>query len=211
MKRFYFVRHGESDSNVGGILAGASTPLTTKGYEQARFIAARATKLPIEVIISSPMLRAHETARCIAEATGKDIELSELFVERKHPTEQFGKGSNDPEAVKIEDVVLEHFGEEGYRYSDEENFDDLKGRALKAMKFLENRPENHILIASHAFFLRIFVGTVFFGKDLSGYEANRMVRTLKTQNTALTIFDYDVEDKRSHWRIFTLNDHAHLG
>jgi len=71
MKRIYFVRHGESESNAGGIRSGPDTPLTQRGYEQAEQIARRCANLPVEVLISSSMLRAQETAKIISEKIGK--------------------------------------------------------------------------------------------------------------------------------------------
>jgi broad specificity phosphatase PhoE len=40
MKTFYFVRHGQSQSNAGPIREGADSPLSPDGYIQANFIAA---------------------------------------------------------------------------------------------------------------------------------------------------------------------------
>src|SRR5438067_11064146 len=70
MKTVYLVRHGESETNAGNIMFGKSAKLTARGHEQAKFIAQRCARLPIEVIISSGFLRADETARYIVDAVG---------------------------------------------------------------------------------------------------------------------------------------------
>ena len=90
MKTVYLVRHGESSANVGATkyFEGAESPLTEKGTEQARYIAERCTKLPIDLLVASTVKRAQQTASAISERINKPITSSELFVERmtQHPS-----------------------------------------------------------------------------------------------------------------------------
>ena len=79
MKTIYFVRHGESEGNVGHIRQTADTPLTDEGRRQAVTIADRAARLDFECIVSSTMERARQTAYPILERTAKPIEYSELL------------------------------------------------------------------------------------------------------------------------------------
>ena len=79
MKTIYFVRHGQSEGNVSAVYQTVSSPLTEGGKRQARFIAERCSKLPIEAVVSSTQLRAKETASIIAEKTGHTVEFSDLF------------------------------------------------------------------------------------------------------------------------------------
>ena len=51
MTTVYLVRHGESETNAGTIMFGKSAKLTARGHEQAKFIARRCARLPVEVII----------------------------------------------------------------------------------------------------------------------------------------------------------------
>lgn len=58
----WLVRHGQSTSNAGLAAAGhAEVPLTARGLEQARALAARVDRSP-GLLIVSPFLRARETA-----------------------------------------------------------------------------------------------------------------------------------------------------
>src|SRR5581483_5723923 len=73
MKKLYFIRHGESVSNVERWHAGRiDTPLTERGRQQAREAGkkAKAQKLHFDLIVSSPLSRALETARIIAKEIG---------------------------------------------------------------------------------------------------------------------------------------------
>lgn len=60
--RVTLIRHGESLANVGGTTANpARIPLTPRGHEQARMVAARFSQAP-DRIVCSPFLRVEETA-----------------------------------------------------------------------------------------------------------------------------------------------------
>ena len=63
-KSFYFVRHGESEHNQRGLVAGGKTdsPLTEKGIAQALDLKDKILAVGIEHLISSPMVRAKKTA-----------------------------------------------------------------------------------------------------------------------------------------------------
>ena len=69
----YFTRHGETFWNVENKICGATDiALTPRGHAQAetlgRMLAAQ--DLPVDLILSSPLSRALDTARHIAAATG---------------------------------------------------------------------------------------------------------------------------------------------
>jgi probable phosphoglycerate mutase len=211
MKKIYLVRHGESEENIGGVMQGGPTPLSPKGHEQAQFIAQRATKLPIEVIIPSTMLRARQTAEYIAKATGKPVEPSALFVEKRPPTAMLGSLASDPKMKELDDVLHTSFGEDNYQHSDEETTSEMNARAKQALDYLAGRTEQEILVVTHGLFLRSLVGAVLFGDKLSIRETAHLLNGLKTVNTGLTIFVHNPEDPHGAvWKMLTWNDHAHL-
>ena len=66
---FYYVRHGETDSNLKNIVQGLlDTSLNKTGFKQAEEAARHIKDLPITTIITSPLKRARETAKIIADA-----------------------------------------------------------------------------------------------------------------------------------------------
>jgi probable phosphoglycerate mutase len=92
LQTVYLVRHGESTENVRSspIFEQADAQLTDVGRSQAASIATRATRLSFDALISSSMLRARHTAQAISDATGTEITISDLFVERLAPTSFVG-------------------------------------------------------------------------------------------------------------------------
>jgi len=72
----WFLRHGESEANARGRYAGGGedSPLTVRGQMQAR----RALdQLPDDIswIVTSPLIRAYETAAIVRDALNRDIHL----------------------------------------------------------------------------------------------------------------------------------------
>jgi len=72
------VRHGESTGNAAGLLLGRlDAPLTERGLDQARAVAA--TVSGATRVISSPLARARHTAEALG--TGLPVEIDDRWVE----------------------------------------------------------------------------------------------------------------------------------
>ena len=210
MKTIYFVRHGESEGNIGTHYQEESTPLSDNGRIQAIALGERAKRLPIDSIIASTMVRAQETAQAISEATNIAVDSSDIFIERRRPSEQINQLKNGPQAMEAEEAIIRNSGITGYRYSDEENFDDLMRRAKEALLYLENYPGSEILVVTHGVFLRVLVLYSIFGEGTTEREFKGILNALTCSNTGLTVLKWDSE-KDSPWSLLTWNDHAHLG
>ncbi len=64
---FYIFRHGETDWNRERRCQGhTNTPLNETGLIQAHELALKLINIPLEIIVSSDLLRAHETGRNVA-------------------------------------------------------------------------------------------------------------------------------------------------
>lgn len=83
MTRLIVVRHGQTHSNVATIIQGqGDSGLTEEGIGQAESIAERLAGEPCDVLISSDLGRAHETAKRIAARNGRRILLDPRLRER---------------------------------------------------------------------------------------------------------------------------------
>jgi alpha-ribazole phosphatase len=70
--RVYFVRHGETESNLGGLFCGQSeTKLTELGRRQARQLGGSLAKIPFSAAYASDLSRCLDTAALILD--GRDI------------------------------------------------------------------------------------------------------------------------------------------
>lgn len=67
MSSFIFVRHGKSQANQDKVIGNPNSPLTKEGQAVARKVGRDLKKEGITAIVSSPLLRARETADIIAK------------------------------------------------------------------------------------------------------------------------------------------------
>ncbi len=76
------VRHGETDDNAAARFQGRlDTPLNARGREQSEALAQSLRGEGLRALYSSPLLRAHETARIVGAAIGLEPVLDERLVE----------------------------------------------------------------------------------------------------------------------------------
>jgi alpha-ribazole phosphatase/probable phosphoglycerate mutase len=80
--RIVLVRHGETVANTEGRWQGQSdSPLTERGWEQARLLAQALAREPLAAVYSSPLGRAMNTARLVAEPHGLPPLASSRLIE----------------------------------------------------------------------------------------------------------------------------------
>jgi broad specificity phosphatase PhoE len=146
VKKLYFIRHGESEANVKHLFAGQwDTPLTDLGRQQARLAAEGAKLLNINVIISSSLSRAADTAKIIADEINlpdDKLIISDLFRERNYGV--FQKEPYD----KADGIDFDNV-----RHA--ETTTSLRKRAKAAVDFLNKLEANNILVVSHGTFGRV--------------------------------------------------------
>ena len=151
----YICRHGQDEDNVEGLLNGhRDRPLTALGREQAikvaenihalttqadeKFMlaAGKSTSLtssgtpPFDVILSSPLQRAHDTAKAIAAAVSLPVVVKERLIER-----DFGDLSGTP-LIQIEARVRSHVNEL-LSNGGKKNVDDYLFHTEKVCYFLD--------------------------------------------------------------------------
>jgi broad specificity phosphatase PhoE len=210
-KIVYFVRHGQSTGNVTPVFQTLDSALNEKGKLQAAKIAERVSKLSFETLISSPLARTKETAETIAQATGKQIEFSKLFVERVKPTRLEGKRYDDQEADELWKQWELSLYTPGVKIEDGESYDDLVIRADKALEFLHARPERSLVVVTHGFFLCTIMARVLLTDSLTGDAFRNFQAHSQTENTGLSVIKYGPRYEGTFWRLWVYNDYAHLG
>ncbi len=85
MPLIVFIRHGESTTNTENVLTDAldGFPLTERGRGMARGAMEEVRKLAPSRIVSSPVLRAKDTAAIINEGLGLGLSLDDRLWERR--------------------------------------------------------------------------------------------------------------------------------
>ncbi len=145
MTSLYFIRHGESQANADGVIAGSlDSPLTEKGVAQAHAVAKAilADNIQIDTIIASPLSRAHDTAKIVAntiEYSIRDIILVEELQE---------KAAGDFEGSAID--LLYAATDEEMRRARAESFDDFAERVKQANDKIREHAKGVSLVVGHA-------------------------------------------------------------
>ncbi len=82
MTRLILIRHGETDWNVEGRYQGqADPPLNEKGLEQAHQLVEELEGVGLEVLFTSPLLRAKQTAEVVADPLGIHLQIEPRLME----------------------------------------------------------------------------------------------------------------------------------
>jgi probable phosphoglycerate mutase len=94
------VRHGETDLNREGRLQGRiDAPLNHRGRAQAALLAEAVAGLGVQRLVASPLTRAQQTARVIAESVGLSVETDDSLTEI-----DYGDWDGEPSAVVMGDA-----------------------------------------------------------------------------------------------------------
>jgi len=211
MKKVYFIRHGESEGNVGSVRQGSDSPLSKLGIKQSQLVARRLQKINFDRLVSSPQERARQTAEIIGNHLNLEAEYSELFAERRRPSCVFGQPKDSPAMVEIEEKIRNNFHILDWHHSDEENFSDLKTRAERAIEYIENIPKDRLLVITSGIILRMIACSIIHKKDLTSKVFLDFYLATYCQNTGITIFEKFVwRNENPKWRMVTWNDYSHL-
>jgi broad specificity phosphatase PhoE len=149
MSRFLFVRHGETDWNRQGLIQGSrDIPLNQTGFSQA-FIAARALKdFPITKIVTSPQLRARDTAEIICQHFSPDILCIEPDLRERCFGDYEGRDLEGVERTPIK--PNQPNGPFDYPGSNVEPFSALRMRAKTAVnRWIGGNDSDLILFVAH--------------------------------------------------------------
>jgi broad specificity phosphatase PhoE len=189
-KYFYIVRHGETKLNKAHIKQGSDGGLSENGKLQAQKIGQAFRSLRIQHIYTSPFERAKQSAETIQTEVHCRITAVALLAERKNASETIGKSTDDPEVMRIEGLTKYGFHEDTYRFSDEENFHDLKKRARKTLFYLSSRPHTRMLVVTHHVFLHTFLSYLLYRDDLTANDLVKLSFFNPADNGSVTLCVY---------------------
>ena len=134
------MRHGLSELNIKGLYAGSTdSSLVDEGREQARQAGQTAKSLSIDLIVSSPLSRALETAQIVAKEIGYTPE--KIVIDNRITERYFGRLEAQPYAkTHTDEFRLKHGAE---------TQESLLKRTEQFLEWLEAQPADNILVVSH--------------------------------------------------------------
>lgn len=180
----YLVRHGEHVDAEHGLVDG---PLSARGRRQAELIADRLSGVPLDAVWHSPLVRAAETARTVAERLPSLTPQPSALLFDCVPT---GPVADMPS------VYEPFFG----AYTDAETDAGRAQMSDAVGEFLSRKPDTHELLITHNFVIAWFVRTVLEAPEWRWLTINQA-------NCGLTVL---AQRPGRPWVMVSHNDLAHL-
>jgi len=199
--RVVLVRHGQTEMNAHGVYRGRiNVSLSARGIEEARAMGRVLEKAQLDLIYSSPLNRAIETAREIASFhPGIAVETAEEFTDMN-----FGKW----QGLSVPEVEMRF--PESYRIwvrrPDQadiacgENLRVVRKRALAGLKRIVSlRPEATVVVVSHGVVNKVLL-CALLGAPVGAFWH------VKQDNGALNLLEYSSLGAK----VFLMNYVCHL-
>ncbi|MBO5093361.1 MAG: histidine phosphatase family protein [Lachnospiraceae bacterium] len=192
----YLVRHGETNWNKEGRVQGSEDiPLNEYGIELAEITSEQMKEIPVDVIFSSPLIRAQKTA----EIMRRDRKI-EIITDARLREMGFGvcEGTLMKEAIADENNPLHNFiSAPGlYEAKDGENFSDVIARARSFMEEVllpaQGKYET-VMLTAHGAFIRCFLRCIE-ERPLSEFwngvpQRNCAVTIIELKNDKFTVLE----------------------
>jgi broad specificity phosphatase PhoE len=182
MTELYLVRHGETEWNAARRIQGRTDiPLNDTGRAQARQAAELLARRRWQGVYTSPLGRAHETARIIADRLGlAGVTDIDALVERDYG-EAEGMGFDEIEALY----------REGVRAPGQETREEVAARVVPALlELAERHPGERLVIVSHGGAIRAVLQTAEPGTRHPRIT-NASVHSFRVEDGALRLIAFD--------------------
>lgn len=154
--KILFVRHGESVDDIEDRYGGsADFDLTEKGKKQVLEASKKISSLDekFEVILSSPLKRAFQSAEIISNELGLEVEVLEYLKERNLNGVLTGLTRSEAKK-KYPEVVETH---NRWEYVDgSERTEDFNNRVKNAIQYLLKMQYGSLVAVTHGLFLKAF-------------------------------------------------------
>ena len=173
-KKLYIFRHGQTDANKNDIWQGClyDLELNSTGQLQAAQLAQKLKDIPLDVIYSSPLTRAKQTAQYVSQVNISSPQIKIIADLREG---NFGEA----EGMKKSDLnhrfseMVNKFLSPTYQTWDlafpgdnSESKHQIFDRTINVLKTLVRSPENNIGIATHGGVLSALSCGLDFPKDI---------------------------------------------
>jgi broad specificity phosphatase PhoE len=199
--KLYLVRHGVTEWNHNHRFQGQTNiPLNEEGRAQAALLARRLRDVPIDAIYSSPLDRAYETAKAVADIKGMPIITDDRLMEincgdwEGSSWKELGFEENGPRDTRLTDGSLDAMpGGESYA--------QVRERVGAAFDFIAARGHENCLIVLHGAALQCLICHIL-------HMDNSRRQQFFFGNTSITTLTYRPD--YGFFAVEGLNDTRHL-
>lgn len=201
--RLILIRHGHTSSNSSGgsrMSGWTDTSLSDRGWRQVACLVRRMTTEPAAAVYSSPLLRALQTARPVAETAGVELllepDLREIYCGEVDgwPVEEVRRHHPDLWETNLRQ------DDEGFRWPGGESYRELRERSLSALcRIAAAHSGERVAVVTHAGVISQVMGWLG-GIGPARWECHR------PDNCSLTELDWQGETGR----LVSYGDRSHL-
>lgn len=186
----FLVRHGQSEWNAIGRMQGHTrhVGLTELGIQQASAVARRLAAEDVDVLITSDLIRAVQTARAVAKATGLPVVADRRLRERCYGVLD-GRWASDPAFAAVDS------GDTTSRVGGGESFEDVYQRVgeLLSMRIAIAHSSQHrgIVLVTHGEAIRAAIAWLSGGDSRAApttVPSNGSVTRIRITSTTPTSF-----------------------
>ncbi|MBP1989744.1 histidine phosphatase family protein [Paenibacillus eucommiae] len=159
--KLFVTRHGQTEWNSENRVCGITNiNLTDTGIEQAKELSTKLADYKIDIIISSPLKRAKETAEIISDAIGKIVIIDRRLFEQNYGVyEGVSRNAEDFRAAK------KHFSS---KLSGGESLFQVAHRVYSLIEEIKEKyPNENVLFVTHGSVCRVIHS---YFTDLSNEE-----------------------------------------
>lgn len=193
-----FVRHGESVGNLENRFQGqADYPLTDTGRAQAKALANfwKSENINFDLCLTSPLIRAHETAKIVSAVLSAPLEIDPLWTEMDNG--QFS-GMRIEEIERVErprfTTPYTRYGETG------ESRLEVFLRASRGIQSILDRAPGRYLVVAHGGILNMAMYSILSISPQAHHGGPRFTFA----NT--TFADFTYESDKHTWRLLRFDD-----
>jgi probable phosphoglycerate mutase len=208
--KVFLVRHGQSDAHSKGRRQAPDSSLSEIGSRQALVLAKKLKFYDIDLILTSKLPRARQTAEIITEILAKPLEIFEGIHEREQHLSLYGASYESKIHNQNVVEIAENMDNLDWKFRGKgESIRQVIKRAIKFKKHLEeNHLNQNLLVISHGIFIRCFVAVCILGENYQDDCFVAINRSLCFSNAGVSLLEYNKDQKS--WEIKYLNDCSHL-
>jgi len=190
--KIYFVRHGESVANILQVFSnrGWKHGLTQEGEHQAALLAEKMRELSTQLLYTSPLLRAFQTANILSSSLGIPLRVRNAL-----PEFDCGilEGKSDLESWKLYDRLGKDWmvrKKWDAHINQGESFLDVKNRFIPFIEHITKKhSDSNVILVGHGGTYRVMfpliLANIDFNFTLNNHIGNTGIVTVELQHTEL--------------------------
>ena len=178
MTRFYLLRHAETATPMVFHGAESDVELSAMGHMQAELVADTLAPMKPDVVISSGMRRAINTAKPLAARLGMTLQIEPALHERK-VAGLSGLPHDAMDNIWAQTVQRWMAGETSFTHEGAESFDALRDRIVPVWQRLaEQHAGRTVVLVAHGIVCRVLLLSILPGWSVADWEKLGPIRNI---------------------------------